>query len=342
MCALIASLLLLGACAPSAELASRSDEVINGTITPAGMYPATGALMASMGGAGLSPSCSGTLIAPNAVLTAAHCVDEFFLGSEIPSFTLAYDANSASAGEIVAGVSTHTPIEWDLNAEIGDGIGHWYDIGLVILASNIEGVELEILPTPSEATNLAANQTVELVGYGLTSLSSEDYGVKYHGSATLVTVGDWELLISEPGEQQNCYGDSGGPGFVDHGGGRRLVGVVSRGPDQNTICDHGGIDTRVVGYLSWIHGIATDIPCGGLLGPCSAQPDAGLSIDAAPAFDATSALDAAGVDSQCDDCDDVDGDCACKVGGSSAPPTPALLLLALVALLRRRRRSPTS
>ena len=36
------------------------------------------------------------------------------------------------------------------------------------------------------------------------------------------------------------------------GGGRRMVGIVSRSPDDNLVCDHGGIDTRVDYYLDWI------------------------------------------------------------------------------------------
>ncbi len=265
-------LLAVAACAEP-DVALTHQPVIGGDLTPAGRYPATGALMTDLGD-GPVPTCSGTLIGPRAVLTAAHCLDPELIGNAIPGFTLALDANAAGAEEIVAGAALHEHPSFDLGADITDGIGHWYDIGVLELAADAPTHDYEILPSPDEATALADVNQVGLVGYGLTSNDAYEVGVKHDGTADLVNVGDWELFIAQPGQQQNCNGDSGGPAFADLDGQRRIVGTVSRSPDSNTVCDHGGIDTRVNAYLDWIHQNA-DVPCGGLKAPCSDSPGGG-------------------------------------------------------------------
>ena len=287
------------------------------------MYPATGALMLAG-----EPSCSGTLIAPDVVLTAGHCVDPLVLSGRIPGFSLVEDANNASSSEIVSGETTHKHSEFNIVGDPPPGLGQTYDIGLLILAQPITSVDYEILPGRFEAsTALASGMSVEIVGYGMTDADSIDFGVKHHGVADLVEVGDYELLIGKTGQQQNCKGDSGGPGFIQIAGKRRLVGVVSRSPDTVITCDHGGIDTRVDSYLDWIHSHA-EIPCGsGKSEPC-AEPDAGASVGA----DAGGT--AGGADAGARTEPEQPG--GCQVGSGTTPWALALLLLTL--LLRRRRR----
>lgn len=265
--------LLLSSCIDAPEVGHSERPVINGTPTPAGMFPATGALMADLGG-GLEPSCTGTLIAPRAVLTAGHCVDAFFTGGQTPSFTLEADANNAPAASIVAGASHHPHPDFDIQADLPDGVTQWNDIAVLLLAADVPGAEIAILPTPEESEALAPGASLDLVGYGLTSADGFAVGVKHHGNGDLRELGTHELLISEPGQQQNCNGDSGGPALVDLGAGPRIIGVVSRSPDQDPTCDHGGIDTRVDAYLEWIHSLV-EVECGGLMGPCETEAEGG-------------------------------------------------------------------
>ena len=253
----------LVACVESPDLGTRQQVVIDGEVTPEGLFPATGALLM-----GIEVGCTGTLITPRVVLTAAHCVDRTFIGDVTPSFTLDLDANSAST--VVAGLSHHQHPAFNISRDFPDGLGKWDDIGIVILTDDVPDAEIAILPTPEEAANLQVGVALDIVGYGVTSTTGPSAGVKHHGSGDLRQLGSHELLISEPGQQQNCSGDSGGPALVDLGDGPRIVGVVSRSPDDDPTCDHGGIDTRVDPYLTWIHTLV-DVECGGLAGPCEME-----------------------------------------------------------------------
>lgn len=280
-----------------AGTADRRLPVIGGNPAGAGEYPATGALLVDLGG-GYQTLCTGSLIAPDAVLTAAHCIDPSF--GITPAFTLARDVSAISVTDVVAGRQAYVHPQFDINT-VPPSLGRWYDIGLLMLEKPIVNAAVEVLPTPDEAALLAVGQRVGLAGYGVTTIEGEDTGVKYVGEASLVEIGEAELLISSPGEPQNCNGDSGGPALIDFGNGLRLVGVVSRSPDDNRICDHGGVDTRADSYLEWIHS-RVNIPCGGLAGECVCSGD---------------------------DCESTAG-CGCR-GGQTAGPVA--ILFCLVALL---------
>jgi MYXO-CTERM domain-containing protein len=290
---------MLAGCALDArDFATERRAVIGGSETPEGLFPAVGALLIGVGSAEPEVVCSGTLIAPDAVLTAAHCLDPLLIEEEMPGFTLALDANTAGPSEIVRGAELHQHAEFDPDIDPIVGLGQWFDIGVLILAEEIDTVDFAYLPSAKEGAELEQGQEVDIVGYGVTTPLLVDFGVKHHASAHIAGVGEFEILISTRGEPQNCFGDSGGPALADFGGGPRIVGIVSRSPDPyaSALCEDGGVDTRVDWYLEWIHSLV-DVPCGGS--------------------------------------DECGGGCSCRA--SERQPPWSLALLALLALAWRRR-----
>lgn len=314
-------LVLLAGCIDAAP-SQKQQWVINGTPSGPGDYPATGALMAPFGESYFF-SCTGTVIHPRVVLTAAHCLHPAFVDSA-PGFTLELDATTVANGDIIAGSAgiMHPSFELELPPE--PGVQVWYDIGLLFLNEPITSVTPELIATPEETAGLAVGMPVELVGYGITDQVQGNYGIKTQGVGDLVVIGSHEVQVSMPGQQQNCNGDSGGPGYMDFGGGRRLVGVVSRAPGEDPSCDYGGIDTRADAYLEWINAtIAEQL----------ALADAGVP-DAAPAPDDASSPDG-GLDAG--EKRDKDDGCGCR--SSDKGSAPGLLLIVLAVLLALRRRS---
>lgn len=245
--------ILLVATACVEPTASTRQPVIGGTPTPAGLYPATGALVAEVNGT-RQVFCTGTLIAPDAVLTAAHCmIAPPYIGTFTPEFTLALDANTATDAEIYTSSAHYSHPMFDPNTSPPGTLSHSYDIALVLFQDPIPGAMPAYLPTDAESAALVAGIPLEITGYGQTSASDQTHGVKYNATTTMVALGDWEIQVGEAGMPQNCHGDSGGPAYIHEGSDLRLLGIVSRGlSGGEDTCNIGGIDTRADMYKSWI------------------------------------------------------------------------------------------
>jgi len=278
--------------------------IIGGADTPQEVYPATGALLVS-----LIPSCTGTLVSPSVVLTAAHCVDPELTGGQVPGFTLQANGLAAPLHTIVEGAEARIHPDFDLNREPNQsGVTQWFDVALLILAEPIEDVEYGVIAVPAEAERaLVAGSSVEIVGYGQNELDDMfAFGVKKNALTTIQDVGDFEIWTSPVGDPQKCFGDSGGPAYVEMAGGLRIAGLASRLPGPNAECVDGAIETRVDSYVEWIADNAPEM-CDEL--ECD---DTGLPV-----------------------LPEADGGCRTAFGSASPTWAP---LLGVLLLLRRRRK----
>ncbi len=315
---LVASALLLVGCA-DLELSTSTHHVIGGKRSSAGEFPGVGALMLDFGGGMPQFGCTGTLIAPDAVLTAAHCLDPDLIGDALPGFTLELEATPSS--RIYKGRKAIPHDRFTLDVEELEGLDKFYDIGVLLLADPVTEVAPVPMPRPSDIAELVAGMSMEIAGYGLTSPGGSEGGVLHDAKTQLIALNDTELQVGNGSPMpQNCQGDSGGPGFALVGGTRRVIGVVSRS-FMGAECVTGGGDTRVDAYLPFIHGnVTSGVPCGsGLAEPCAVDPE-DPNDPSQPGHE--------------HDDDHGDGGCSAGVGGSSG----ALVLLAAAGLVVRRRR----
>ena len=212
--------------------------------------------------------CSGTLIAPDVVLAAAHC-NLAFLGMPYKKvsyyFSLSLDVSDfGSAGVVlppqttpIATVVSHPNFVID---HVAPGLGHGNDIALMYLNTPIFSVAPSSLITAEEVGVLRPGQPVAIAGYGRRHNfeRDNDAGIKYHGVTFINRVGRHEMQVSRGDPQPHkCHGDSGGPTFMAIGHKNKparlaLIGVTSHAFD-NSDCLNGGVDTRVDRYLNWIY-----------------------------------------------------------------------------------------
>lgn len=227
----ITSIYACSAPAPS-NISTQTSKVVNGTIDTG--HPAVGMLVAGDSGA-----CTATLIAPNKLLTAAHCVltetspyqyvqpINFYLDG---FYGKAYRASAVEAHPSYSG-------------------GNYSDVAVVWLSESITSVQ----PMPIATTNEypKVNDTITLIGYGLTEDPNEQYGTKR--KATTVISDVYSEIFAYDGmngsEPTICNGDSGGPTTAILNGVETVIGVHSTG-DQGCV-DH-GYDMRVDVMYQWI------------------------------------------------------------------------------------------
>jgi hypothetical protein len=175
-------------------------------------HPEVGALIGQFT-SGTFPYCSGTLIAPNVFLTAAHC--DLGVSRVYVTFDEHADANS----KLLSGTYYRDPL---YNQAQDDP----HDIAVVVLDKPVKGVTPARLPAAGSLDALRVNDPFTSVGYGgqeptneigpggdvITYEDSREYSV---GSLSAVNPA-WLRLSQNihTGDGGTCYGDSGGPNFI--------------------------------------------------------------------------------------------------------------------------------
>ncbi len=241
--------------------AQHTSPLIGGTI--AEEDPAVVALTTG----GSSSFCTGTLISPSVILTAAHCID---MAGADPNFSAFFGTDLSGVGSRVGIGAKKQNLDWD--GQVGAN-----DIGLLLLnfaQDPFLPVRLNTSPTPQHV-----GEPYRHIGFGVFDRDTQQVdGKKREGTTTITGTQSPDITISGDSTVSVCFGDSGGPGMLTVAGVEYVAGIHSF--TSGSDCQPPNGDTRVDVYvddfiLPWIQD--NDPACGsdGTCAPigCVDDPD---------------------------------------------------------------------
>ncbi len=216
--------------------------IYNGT--PTADFPAVvGLAITNRNGTG--SICTGTLIAPSAVLTAAHCL----AFDPVRVVAVVFPGEATRADYVASALLPHPRFSLARFAVA--------DIAIVRLASPVA----DVAPVPLARRSPRPGTTGAIVGFG--EDGSGRVGLKQVGTVRLrrcphvVRTGSGKVRLAKslcwrPGDQlsDTCSGDSGGPLLVNGA----VAGVTSGGIGASACPGQLSFDTNVARYRAWIAG----------------------------------------------------------------------------------------
>ena len=277
-------ILILGLIFAAVMLTSpRAKAITYGFVDSNNTYSNTGAFIVKSPTTGqIFPICSGTMITTNVFLTASHCT-VFYERDLAPRGFTAYVSldKSIPFGELTTNKTKLLAVSYVVtNPNYNQSQSDSGDIGVLILQDDVRGVTPAILPTCGLLDQLVAqnglkNAVFTAVGYGLQNRVVGG-GVPYFQDVNPIPRmysfssfnslnGGYIRLSQNPstGNGGTCFGDSGGPNFLNVNGQQILAAVTVTG---DAVCRSTNVDYRTdtasaQAFFAYVNGaFGTSIP----------------------------------------------------------------------------------
>jgi len=210
-------------------------------------YPQVGALTTWFGNQYGGAFCTATLIRPDWVLTAAHCLEDSQVNQT--RFYIGNDANDPNSGTF------YRSLEFKIHEQY-DAQQLKNDIAMVRLQTSVTNVT----PMVYSLANLVPYEgdVAFYVGFGATEGVNETGGGLKRSTSFPISNVYQQQFDSDYSGTGTCFGDSGGPSILTIGGAQKVVGVTSAGAACNgpncDPCQTSTFSTRVDAYAAWIAG----------------------------------------------------------------------------------------
>lgn len=229
---LVLAVLACAACAPHAlNSLPAHDDIVHGHSVPANddMGHSVVALVEETND-GEQALCSGSIVDDHTVLTAAHCV------RDAAKIVVAFGRSLKDKG----GVETRPAQDAKVHPSAD----------LALLRFN-GGLPDGYTPITIAKADPQVGEAVLLIGYGVSNgLENKGAGTMRETRTTIEEI-DGDAIVSDGEKHSACFGDSGGPEFIQVEGEWQQVGVAHAVLDQG--CDEASVHTALAPYLDWIH-----------------------------------------------------------------------------------------